>query len=104
MPHLLCVIFSDRSSRAMTWLFIKAAEAESTFRKASDKANIETNALHVRDEIIMLQAPHCIFHCDRSNFFALSLCLLQRCTTQAKPGTSSKPISFCCSIEESRMT
>src|SRR5215469_1107484 len=53
MPILLCAIFSDRSSRAMTWLFV-AAEVTPAVQKASPKARIETNALRVRGGIIVL--------------------------------------------------
>jgi hypothetical protein len=38
----------------MTWLFAETAKVGTAFRKASAKANVKTNELRVRGEIVML--------------------------------------------------
>jgi hypothetical protein len=41
----------------MTWLFAETAKVGTAFRKASAKANVKTNALRVRGEIVRWGKP-----------------------------------------------
>jgi hypothetical protein len=84
VPVLLWAIFSDRTSRAMTWLFAEVAKVGSTLRKPTAKANEKTSARRVRGEIII--AVPSSFHLPFNfvQLFCHLLAPMQRCTTQAK--------------------